>query len=241
LPLDFEYKIEPNPAYAGQFGPLAFEDPWWKVVLIILAILLAVASLIYDYVNAAEDPRYIIGKVDQVADTTTTAIDAATANLNGSRGVDLGLLDAQGDDVNNGNPIEGADSIIQLDRTDNGDNGIMDAVAGNVVWKSGGTSGTTRGVVSATNSMTSINYDDNGGHDTISGTIVFSNQVLVTQIVGMEQPLSQGGDSGSVWVDMGSKRPVALNFAGPEDDSGITGTGNPIRQVVDRLGIRFNS
>jgi hypothetical protein len=241
LPLDFEYKVEPNPAYAGQLGPLAFEDPWWKVVLIILAILLAVASLIYDYVNAAEDPQYIIGKVDQLADTATTAIDAATANLNGSRGVDLGLVDAQGDDVNNSNPIEAADSIIQLDRTDNGDDGIMDAIAGNVVWKSGGTSGTTRGVVTATNSMTSIDYDDDGGHDTIAGTITFSNQVLVTQIVGMEQPLSQGGDSGSVWVDMGSKRPVALNFAGPTDDSGTSGTGNPIRQVVDRLGVRFNS
>jgi hypothetical protein len=55
-----------------------------------------------------------------------------------SRGVGLGLLDAQGDDVNNGDPIVALDSIIQLDRTDNGDNGIADAVIGNGVWKTAG-------------------------------------------------------------------------------------------------------
>jgi hypothetical protein len=56
----------------------------------------------------------------------------------------------------------------------------------------------------------------------------------------MEQPVSQGGDSGSVWVDMGTKRPVALNFAGDVEDAGTNAVGNPIRQVVDRLNIRFN-
>lgn len=241
LPLDFEYTIEPNPAYDGQLGPLAFEDPWWKVILIILAVLLALASIIYDYVSASQDSRFIIGKVDQLADTAANKIDAATANLNGSRGVDLGLLDAQGDDVNKGNPIVALDSIVQLDRTDNADNGIADAVVGNVVWKSGGTSATTRGFVSATNVTTPIDYDGDGGHDTIAGTITFTDQVLVSQIVGMEQPLSQGGDSGSLWVDLAGGRPVALNFAGPVDDSGSSGTGNPIRVVADRLNIRFNT
>lgn len=241
LPLDFEYRFEPDPAYGGQFGPLAFEDPWWKVVLIILAVLLALASIIYDYVFAAQDPRFTIGKVNQLADPATTGLDAATGNLDGSRAIDLGLLDAQSDDVNNTNPIVAVDSIVQLDRTDNGDNGIADAVVGNVVWKSGGTSATTRGVVTATNYMTNIDYDGEGGHDTITGTITYSNQVLVTQIVGMEQPLSQGGDSGALWIDLGTGRPVALNFAGPTDDSGSTGVGNPIRAVADRLQLRFNS
>ena len=241
LPVDFEYRFEPNPAYTGQFGPLAFEDPWWKVVLIIIAALLALASIIYDYVFAAQDPRFAIGKVDQLADPATTQLDAATGSLDGSRGVDLGLLDAQADDVNNGNPIVGLGGIVQLDRTDNGDNGLADAVVNNVVWKSGGTSATTRGFVAAVNFMTSIDYDDEGGHDTIAGTITYTNQVLVNRIVGMEQPLSQGGDSGSLWVDLASGRPVALNFAGPTDDSGSSGTGNPIRAVADRLKVRFNS
>jgi hypothetical protein len=57
----------------------------------------------------------------------------------------------------------------------------------------------------------------------------------------MEQPLSQGGDSGSVWVDMATKRPVALNFAGDLTDVGTNGVGNPIRDVINQLDIRFNN
>lgn len=238
LPVDFEYKIIPNPAYSGQLGPLAFEDPWWKVVLIIIAILLAIASVIADYVTAAEDPQYIIGNVLRKADVVANSVDAAVANLNGTRGVDLGMLDAQSDDVNNGNPISALNSIVQLVRTDNGDSGIEDAVLGNVVWKSGGTSATTRGQVDDIAYSTSIPYDDN---DFISGTVSFSNQVLVGQITGAEEILSMGGDSGSLWVDLTSGRPVALNFAGPADDSGVYGIGNPIRAVINRLNIHFNS
>ncbi|HSX30160.1 MAG TPA: hypothetical protein VLE73_06395 [Candidatus Saccharimonadales bacterium] len=238
LPISFEYRIEPNPAYTGQYGPLAFEDPWWKVVLILLAILLAIASLVYDYVEAGQDPNFIIGNILRNGDANTNAVDCAVCDLNGSRTVNLGQLDAQGDDVNNGSPIEGLGNIIQLDRTDNGDDGIQDAVLGNVVWKSGGRSGTTRGMVASVNFATNVTYDT---EDTISGTINYVNQVHVTQISTLSQPLSQGGDSGSVWVDMASKRPVALNFAGDLADAGTDGVGNPIRQVVNQLNIRFNS
>ena len=76
--------------------------------------------------------------------------------------------------------------------------------------------------------------------DTISGVVSYSNQVLVQQIGGMNQPVSQAGDSGSVWVDMATKRPVALNFAGDIPDAGTDAVGNPIADVVDRLDIRFN-
>jgi hypothetical protein len=237
LPVSFDYRIEPNPAYTGQFGPLAFEDPWWKVVLILLAIVLAIASLIYDYVEAGQDPKFIIGNIVRNGDANTNSVDCAVCNLNGSRGVDVGELDAQGDDVNNGSPIEGLGNIIQLNRTDNGDFGIEDAVMGNVVWKSGGRSGTTRGFVNAVNFATNVKYDT---EDTISGTIAYTNQVQVNQIASMPQPVSQAGDSGSVWVDMGSKRAVALNFAGDIPDAGTEGVGNPIRQVINQLNIRFN-
>lgn len=238
LPVSFDYRIEPNPAYTGQHGPLAFEDPWWKVILILLAILLEIASLVYDYVEAGQDPRFIIGKIVRNGDANTNGVDCAVCNLNGSRSVDLGELDAQSDDANNALPIEGLGNIIQIDRTDNGDFGIQDAVVGNVVWKSGGRSGTTRGVVNVTNFAFPLTYDT---EDTISGTVNYSNQVLVTQIVGMEQPTSQAGDSGSVWVDMGSRRAVALNFAGDGTDAGANGVGNPMKAVIDQLNIRFNS
>lgn len=236
LPVEFEYRLDYKHPFPGQHGPLAFQDPWWKVVLIILAVLLAIGSLIADYVGAAEDTQYHIGKIVAKGGIDSNA-DCALSDLNGSRGVDLGMLDAQGDDVNNGSPISALDTIIQIDRSDNGDLGIQDAVLGNVVWKSGGTSGTTRGVVDDIAQSTSIDYD---GNEFISGVHSFTNQVGVAQIIGMEQPLSQGGDSGSVWIDMASGRPVALNFAGPADDSGTSGTGSPIRLVCSLLNIRFN-
>jgi hypothetical protein len=237
LPLTFEYAIEPNPPFAGQHGPLAFEDPWWKVVLIILAVLLEIASLVYDYVEAGQDPRFIIGKILRTGDANTNGIDCAVASLNGSRGVDLGEEDAQGDDVNNGLPIEALGGVISLDRTDNGTFGVEPATMGNTVWKSGGRSGTTRGTVKSLTYATTITYDT---EDTISGAVTFANQVLINQIVGMEQPVSQAGDSGSAWIDMATKRPVALNFAGDTADVGTTGVGNPILDVVNRLDIRFN-
>lgn len=236
LPISFEYQIEPTQPFPGQLGPLAFEDPWWKVVLILLAVLLEIASLIYDYVKAGQDPKFIIGKILRTGDATTNAIDCAVARLNGSRGVNLGQQDAQSDDANNGMPIEGLGGVISLDRTDNGNFGVQAAIPGNTVWKSGGRSGTTRGTVKMVTYSTPVKYDE---EDTISGSVSYTNQVLVNQIVGMEQPLSLKGDSGSVWVDMASKRPVALNFAG--DDAGTTGVGNPILDVVNRLDIRFNS
>ena len=238
LPIGFDYRIEPAQPFTGQFGPLAFEDPWWKVVLIIVAVLLEIASLVYDYVEAGQDPRFIIGKILRNGDAMTNAIDCAVSSLNGTRGVDLGEEDAQPDDVNNGLPIEGLGGIISLDRTDNDNSGVQAATLGNTVWKSGGRSGTTRGTVKSVTYSTTVAYDT---EDTISGSITFTNQVLVNQIVGTEQPLSQGGDSGSAWVDMASKRPVALNFAGDTEDIGTVGVGNPILDVVNRLDIRFNA
>lgn len=237
LPLDFEYKIIPNPAYMGQFGPLAFEDPWWKIVLIILAIILAIASVVYDYVYASEDNQYIIGKVVRNGDAPTNLVDAAVSDLNGSRNVDNGQLDAQGDDINNTNPISALDSIVQLDRTPAGSYfGTLDAVLGNVVWKSGATSATTRGFVSTLGTSVSIPYNE---HDTLSGTVTYTNEVEISELVAMPQSLSDPGDSGSVWVDLATARPVALNYGSPTDSSDNRAFANPIRTVIDVLNLRF--
>ncbi len=231
IPVEFEYRIVPNPAYLGQFGPLAFEDPWWKVLLLILAILLAIASLIYDYIKAGEDPNFVIGKITAKSARTTSNVDAAIARLNGSRGNDLNALEAQGDDRNNGLPINGATGgSVTIDRTDNGDRGIEDAVLGNIVFKSGARSATTRGTVSSI----SLNVPVDG--------INYTNQVFILPLAAPNnQPLSQGGDSGSLWVDLTSRRPVALNFAGPIVDDGSNAIANPIRDVVTLFDIHFNA
>jgi hypothetical protein len=119
---------------------------------------------------------------------------------------------------------------LALDRTDNGDRGIMDAVSGNVVFKSGARSGTTRGTVN-TISM-SVPVDG----------VTFTNQVIILPLPApMDQPLSQAGDSGSLWVDLAALRPVALNFAGPTTDDGSRAIANPIRDVVTLLDLHFNT
>jgi hypothetical protein len=158
-------------------------------------------------------------------------VDASLALLNGARGTDFDSLDAQGDDANNGLPIDGGvGGDAAIDRTDNGDRGIADAVPGNVVFKSGSRSGTTRGVVSSV----SLNTNVEGN--------AFTNQLLINQLAPPnDQPLSQAGDSGSIWVDLVSRRPVGLNFAGPADDSGTSGIANPIRDVVNLFDIHFNA
>lgn len=235
LPIEFEYRVVPNPAYAGQFGPLAFEDPWWKVVLAILAVLLAIASAIVDALTAGSDPKFIIGQLLGLSNRQTSNVDAAIASLDGSRGLDFDVLDARSDDDNNNLPVTTLDGEITIDRTDNGDSGIEDAVSGDVVFKSGARSATTRGTVLTVNGSSNVEQDD-------GTTILYTNQVIVQQLPAPnDQPLSQAGDSGSLWVKMNTLRPVALNFAGPTDDSGSSATANPIRDVVNLFTIHFNN
>ena len=46
LPHELVIGLEPQPPYAGQYGDLPFSDPWWKIVLCIIAALLAIAAAV---------------------------------------------------------------------------------------------------------------------------------------------------------------------------------------------------
>lgn len=66
-----EYGWEPTPAYSGQYGDLPFDDPWWKVVLAVLAFLLILAAGIAEAVDGSggvvasvEDPPTSSGPVE---------------------------------------------------------------------------------------------------------------------------------------------------------------------------------
>jgi hypothetical protein len=48
---DFEVVVTPTPAFAGQYGDLPFQDPWWKIVLCIIAVLLLIAAAIAEAVD----------------------------------------------------------------------------------------------------------------------------------------------------------------------------------------------
>lgn len=99
---------------------------------------------------------------------------------------------------------------------------------GEVVYKTGRTTGATKGRVTAFDlDNVVVNYD--------AGNLRFDNQIEI-EGVG-ERGFSDGGDSGSLIVNGGMKA-VALLFAGG-DSGGSNGRGltfaNPIGQVLDDL------
>ncbi|MCJ8166064.1 hypothetical protein MKJ04_14550 [Pontibacter sp. E15-1] len=51
LPLRLEASLTPSPAFPGQYGDLPFQDPWWKVVLAIIAVLLLIGAAIAEAVD----------------------------------------------------------------------------------------------------------------------------------------------------------------------------------------------
>jgi hypothetical protein len=46
--------VVPNPAYAGQYGDLPFQDPWWKLILAIVALILAAAAAIVEGLSGGD-------------------------------------------------------------------------------------------------------------------------------------------------------------------------------------------
>ena len=93
-----------------------------------------------------------------------------------------------------------------------------------LVRKCGRTTQHTLGLLTAVGVSVRVNYRQ-------AGIALFRRQL---QIRGFGRDFSRGGDSGSLIVTAGSKRPVGLLFAG---GGGVT-FGNPIQTVISRLAIR---
>jgi hypothetical protein len=92
---------------------------------------------------------------------------------------------------------------------------------GENVTKSGRTTGVTTGTVEAVNVMAQVAYD-------VCGVARFLRQVSITP-----GTFSAGGDSGSAILDQGTKKPVALLFAGSDTRT----LGSPMSTVLDELGV----
>jgi hypothetical protein len=100
--------------------------------------------------------------------------------------------------------------------------GVSEAVDGDVVTKSGRTTGVTTGLVIDTAGTITVGY---GG----SNVATFIEQVIVQD---MTTPFSAGGDSGSLIMRQSDQKAVALLFAG----GGTTTIGNHIALVLSSLG-----
>jgi hypothetical protein len=105
------------------------------------------------------------------------------------------------------------------------------------VTKRGRTTGVTRGSVSAYE-LDGVQIDYAEEHET-SRIITFDDQL---EIVGTPKtrPFSAAGDSGSLILEQGSRRPYALLFGGGLDERGIDRTlAHFVPDVLRNLGVRW--
>jgi hypothetical protein len=227
------------------------------VLLIILAIILSVgagASAAGDLASRSDD--VVIGKLfdsklEPEADGSFL-VDAAICELNGNRDLPsetppLQLLDARSGETFT-IPIDALDGTITLSGETMTNLEIANLIAafsrnpndpaaieGVRVFKSGARSGTTQALMTKLEA-TPRREDD----DTI---INFKAQVRFEPLNPPDpaagQATSQKGDSGSIWVHKATRKIVAHNHSGASGDSGSSGHGSRIEDVMNKLNIRF--
>jgi hypothetical protein len=213
FPTRFDFTVTPRHPYTGQYGPIPFQDPWWKVLLLIIAaILLIAAALEHASDLAYHDEDLSIGTLER---WQRDDVDAALCLLNTDRalGTDQ-VLDAQGDEDHR-NPVTALDGLVTLVGP------IMTRAEVEMilattpasdprrqVFKSGATTGLTHGL------MRSFVPD---GHPEANWSI---DQLSIDRDPAFNEPVSIPGDSGSVWVHTATRRPVALNHSGSVDADG---------------------
>lgn len=212
FPIKYEVTIEPSQPFEGQYGPIPFDDPWWKVLLLILAAILLIAGALTEAADIAyHDEDLVIGTLDRFQGDD---IDAALCRLETSRALNLReMVDAKSDEPNQVF-VSALDGVIAL----NGpvmtrseiDTFLLASDINNLrVFKSGGRTGLTFGII--TTSTTS-------GHDkVIWGLGQLGIGIDTDPAFGNGMGVSDSGDSGSCWVHHASLRPVGLNHSGDTD------------------------
>jgi hypothetical protein len=231
-PIEFSYTVETAP-FDGTFSPLPYQDPWWKVLLLILAILLLIAAAISESEDLAyHDSDIVIGTLER---WQSNDVDAAVCLLNGNRSLpsdsSFHYLDAQSGEVSTV-PLDAMDTDISISGGTM-TNTEIDALiaAGDLddlrVFKSGARTGLTMGQISY------LTPPWTRGEDGVEFNLP---QLHIIQDPDQPMPLSNHGDSGSVWIHRNSRRIVGLNHSGTGGDSA---TASRIEDVMDALNIRF--
>jgi hypothetical protein len=218
FPTLVDYRINYNPAFAGQYGPIPYDDPWWKIVLAIIAILLTIAAIVSaaaDLANKSDDAligiveRAVLNVIHNAADVPTTITSAMTGN------VDAAIVRLN-------------DAIIQNLADNPGDPAAQAAVQ---VFKSGARSGVTLALLHTVEPVQNRAEDD-------GSTSFMINQVTFFQDPAAPTKIDRGGDSGSLWLQRAAPFSiVALNWGGSSDDT--IGIGSRIEDVMTTMNIKF--
>jgi hypothetical protein len=246
IPTLVDYRVDYRSPFAGQYGPIPFDDPWWKVVLAIIAIILALgaaASAAADLANGSND--VVIGEVTR--SVLDNLVDAAVVRLNGNRsltGAIFSYLDAATGEQNTV-PLVGLGGLIDTPGTIMTNAEITAAIAAfnanptdptaaaNVrVFKSGARTGLTFGRLSSVGPSTRDDDDDGVADRT------FQNQVIIVADPTMPNGVSDSGDSGSLWIHTSTLSVVALNHAG--NRTANTAIASRIEDVMSAMGVRFS-
>lgn len=239
LPLKFDYSVEITGGFAGQHGPLAFQDPWWKVVLLALALL---AWLVGFIAQIAGDAGYGVFATDKpkkigvVGASSLNNVDTALIELDGSRPFRQSVADALTGETNV-TPILGMDTVVDIDPT------VALPFLGMLVYKSGARTGLTHGIVTAPNAPVTICRGE------LSGGVCTPNpahpdQNLTGQIVIAKDPafpeeqFSDHGDSGSLILSRepaSANQVVGLLYGGSDTST----DASPIQDVLNELQLKL--
>ncbi len=255
FPTAFDYTVQYAAPFAGQFGPIPYDDPWWKVVLLVVAILLTLATVVSaaaDIANHSDD--VVIGEVERtVLDAPATrppapansqvrgSIDAAVVRLNGNRGRTpsfFSYLDAASDEVNTVPVVASGGHIDTTGATMTNaeiDNAIMNMAAfpeALQVFKSGARTGLTRAIISSILPIAPR-----------ADPAFFINQVQLIPDPAFPADRAlpgRPGDSGSLVLQANTRKIAGLFHAAGLDNSGAwVGTMCRIEDVIAKLGIHF--
>jgi len=227
FPTRFSYSVIPSAPFAGQYGPIPYDDPWWKVLLLVIAAILLLAGALAEGADIAyQDEDLVIGTLGQ---TSQNDIDAALCVLDTDRATAMmRTLDAQSDedfqnavvaldgDIDLVGPVmtrAELDAIMLLPTTD----------PQRQVHKSGARTGVTHGIMTGFAML---------GHPESTWSI---DQLTIQTDPVFDEPVSRGGDSGSIWVHTATLRPVALHHSGTDDDT--LGRASLLEDVQNRLNI----
>lgn len=230
FPTKFDYTVTPATPFPGQFGPIPYDDPWWKVLLIVIAVVLLIAGMIAEAADIAyQDEDLVIGALGNFQQDD---IDAALCVIDTDRALAMStVLDAQSDE-DNLNPLNALNATVTIDSG----NAMTHAEIMNLltlpigdpqrkVFKSGTTTGFTHGIISSLSPS---------GHPEASWSI---DQVRIIRDPDFDEPTSNPGDSGSLWIHTESLRPVGLHHSGASDGSGDFGVASLIEDVQSLLNI----
>ena len=227
FPTKFSYSIIPKEPFEGQYGPIPFDDPWWKVLLIIIAVVLLIAGALSEASDIAyQDEDLVIGTLGRVEQND---VDAALCVLDTDRALAfLQTLDAQSNE-------EFTNAIQSLDGNINLNSPIMTRAELDPflalpstdplrkIHKSGATTGVTHAIITGFAPI---------GHGKSSWSI---DQLLIGIDIDFNDPVSRGGDSGSIWVHTETMRPVALHHTG--DDADTIGRASLLEDVQRIMNI----